>query len=193
MRRPPTILARPDWWTAIFSGILTVTAVWALWYARYQIEENRQESEKQLEQSHKENQIQHLLELVSEFDRDPMAAYRRELAQKRLRKEEDPYEMYRELDFFETVDVLVERDYLNEKDVWNQFRWWVFNLNADDSVKKGIAYEHRNDPNEYAGFLSLVDRLKRIDKEQHGKDSDPTPQDIMEFWREESQVVSAGK
>jgi len=184
MRRPSTILARPDWWTAIFSGILTVTAVCALWYARYQIEETRQESEKQLEQSHKENQIQHLLELVSEFDRDPMAAYRRQLAQKRLRKEEDPYEMYRELDFFETVDVLVERDYLNEKDVWNQFRWWVFNLNADDSVKKGIAYVHRNDPNEYAGFLSLVDRLKRIDKDQHGKDSDPTPQDIMEFWRE---------
>jgi hypothetical protein len=29
----------PDWWTAIFSGILAVTAVAALWYARDQIKE----------------------------------------------------------------------------------------------------------------------------------------------------------
>ena len=27
-------LPTPDWWTAIFSGILAMTAVAALWYAR---------------------------------------------------------------------------------------------------------------------------------------------------------------
>ena len=30
-------LPTPDWWTAIFSGILALTAVAALWYARDQI------------------------------------------------------------------------------------------------------------------------------------------------------------
>ena len=187
-------LSQPDWWTTIFSGILAMTAVGALWYARDQINVTRQVAEKQLVQSHKEDQIQHLLAMVSEFDQDPMATYRRELAKKRLKgKPDDPFEMYRELDFFETVDLLVDRGYLNEKDVWNQFRWWVFNLNADDAVQKGIAYEQHNDPNEYAGFVLLVKRLEQIDQEQHGTDSHPGPKVVMDFYREESQVVSGGK
>lgn len=186
-------LSEPDWWTAVFSGILAVTALVALWYARDQINVTRQEAEKQLEQSHKEDQIQHLLAMVSEFDKDPMATYRRELAKKRLKgKPDDPFEMYRELDFFETVDLLVDRGYLNEKNVWNQFRWWVFNLNADGAVQDGIAYEKHNDPNEYAGFESLVKRLQHVDEEQHGTDSHPSPQALMDFYREESKVVSGG-
>ena len=116
----------------LFSGIVAITAVGALMFARVQIKDNRQALERQLEQSHKEDQIEHLLAMVHEFDQDPMATYRRDLAKKRLAgKPDDPYEIYRELDFFETVDVLVDHGYLNDKDVWDQFRWWIFNLNAD--------------------------------------------------------------
>jgi hypothetical protein len=197
--------ARPDWWTAIFSGILAVITVTAVWYARDQIRVTRDEVEDQIthahdenqaqiEETHKEEQIQHLLAMVSEFDQDPMATYRRELAKKRLEgKPDDPFEMYRELDFFETVNLLVDRGYLNEKDVWNQFRWWVFNLNSDDAIQKGIAYEQGKDKNEYAGFISLVKRLQRIDEEQHGTDAHPAPRVVRDFYLEESHVISGGK
>jgi hypothetical protein len=187
-------LAQPDWWTAIFSGVLAVTALGALWYARDQIREARAISETQLAQARHDAQIQHLLELVKAFDEAPMTTYRRDLGKKRLKgKPDDPFEMYRELDFFETVDLLVDRGYLNEQDVWNQFRWWVFNLNADEAVQEGLAYENKRDANAYAGFISLVIRLQRIDEEEHGTDSHPTPQDVTDFYSEESRLASGGK
>ena len=106
----------PDWWTAIFSGILAVTAVAALWYARDQIKETREESEVEIKEARQQAQIQHLLTLVNEFDQEPMATYRRGFAQKRLsHKDDDPIELYRILDFFETVGLLVNRGYLNER------------------------------------------------------------------------------
>jgi hypothetical protein len=142
-------------------------------------------------QAHKEEKIQHLLAMVSEFDRDPMATYRRDLAKQRLKgKQEDPFEIYRELDFFETVGVLVDHDYLDEGDVWNQFRWWVFNLNADDAVQAGLHDEKLRDPLEYAGFEILVKRLQHIEAEKSGKEFKPTTQDVRDFFREEAEVVS---
>jgi len=38
-----------------------------------------------------------------------------------LKGEGDPLELYRVLDFFEIVGLLVSRGYLNEEDVWRQF------------------------------------------------------------------------
>jgi hypothetical protein len=103
-------LPTPDWWTAVFSGILAMTAVGALWYARDQIKETRDESEVQIKESRQQAQIQHLITLVNQFDQEPMATYRRGLAQKRLsNKDSDPDESYRVLDFFETVGLLVNR------------------------------------------------------------------------------------
>jgi hypothetical protein len=186
-------ITQPEWWAAAFTGTLALTAIFALWYARDQVRVTRQEAERQIAESRKEDQIQHLLAMVSEFDKDPMSTYRRELAKKRLKgNPDDPFEMYRELDFFETVDLLVDRGYLNDDDVWNQFRWWVFNLNADEAVQEGLAFERKRDPNEYEGFESLVQRLLLIDKKHNGKDAHPTQQDVMKFYYEESQIVSSG-
>lgn len=191
MRKLLHRFAQPEWWTAIFTGLLAFTTIGTVWYARGLIGETGHDSEVQLAQAHKEEKIQHLLTMVSEFDKDPMATYRRELAKKRLKgKPEDPFEIYRELDFFETVDVLIERGYLDEDDVWNQFRWWVFNLNADSAVRKGLNYEKQKDPHEFAGFDDLVKRLQRIEVEKNGKDANPTPQDVTDFSREEAEVVS---
>src|ERR1700693_722834 len=120
MRKVTQWLARPDWWTAVFSGVLALTAIGALWYARDTIKETRDiagaqlehahsETEAQLKQAHQADQIQHLLELVREFDQEPMATYRKRLAYKRLNtKEDDPLELYRVLDFFETGGRLVD-------------------------------------------------------------------------------------
>ena len=73
--------------------------------------------EAQLKDKREADQVQHLLTLVSEFDQEPMATYRRALAEKRLKGERDPIELYRVLDFFETIGLLVNRGYLNEEDV----------------------------------------------------------------------------
>lgn len=132
MRKLSPHVLGPDWWTAIFSGILAVTAVGALWYARDQIKETREESEFQIKEARQQAKVQHLLELANQFDQEPMATYRRALAQKRLKHEDDdPMELYRLLDFFETVGLLVNRGYLDEEDVWSEFGHWVLSLNAD--------------------------------------------------------------
>lgn len=61
MRKLSLHMPGPDWWTAIFSGILAVTAVGALWYARDQIKETREESEVQIKEARQQAQIQHFL------------------------------------------------------------------------------------------------------------------------------------
>ena len=181
---------KADWLTAIFTGILAVTAVGALWYARDQIRETREESEVQIKEARQQAQIQHLLALVNEFDQEPMATYRRGLAQKRLKgTDSDPMELYRLLDFFETVGVLVNRGYLNEEDVWSEFGHWVLTLNADAEMHANVAYEQKRDPTEYAVYQSLVDRLQRVDAAHHGPASQISKEDVMAFYREELTIV----
>lgn len=108
---------RPEFWTAFFTGVLAgFTAAlagatfYALFYAKAQIEE-----------AHKEAQVQHLLGLVQQYDNEPMVTYRKRLAELRLKGEEEPDDLYNVLDFFETVGRLVDRGYLNESDVWDNF------------------------------------------------------------------------
>jgi hypothetical protein len=193
--------AQPEWWTAIFSGILAVITVTAVWYARVQIRDTREEVEVQLKHAHEENQIQieearkedqvqHLLVLVNEFDQEPMATYRKSLANKRLNtKNDDPLELYRVLDFFETVGRLVDRGYLNEEDVWSEFGYWVLNLNADSDMRANVEYEEKQNPNEYAVYLKLVARLQRIDAARGGNLANLSRNDILAFYREEAEIV----
>src|SRR5258708_23720483 len=83
----------PDFWTAVFTGVLALTAVVALVIGY-----------RQLKEFHAEAQVQHLLALDQKFDQEPMLTYRRVLAEKRLKnEEEDPDELYPLLAFFETV------------------------------------------------------------------------------------------
>ncbi len=190
MRKMSQSFARPDWWNAIFSGILAVTAVGALWYARDQIKETREESEVQIKEARQEAEVQHLLALVNQFDQEPMATYRRALAQKRLKREdEDPMELYRLLDFFETVGLLVNRGYLDEEDVWSEFGHWILTLNADSEMRANVDYEQRRDPTEYAVYLSLVGRLQRVDTAHHGTASRISKEGVMAFYREELTIV----
>jgi hypothetical protein len=189
MTKPKRGLARPDWWTAICTGLLALTTMGALWYAHQQIQESRRSSDVQQTQAKNAEQITHLLDLVKTFDQEPMATYRKSLASKRLNtKEADPFELYRILDFFETVGRLIDRGYLNEDDVWNQFGYWVLHLNADAPMRANVDYEQKQNPNEYATYLGLVARLQRIDAEHGSKLSNLTKDDVTNFYREEAQI-----
>jgi hypothetical protein len=137
-------------------------------------------------QAHEEAQVQHLLLLTREFQQEPMISYRQRLAEKRLRNEEEPPELYVELDFFEMIGLLVNRGYLDESDVWGTFSYSVFNLYADTS---GIIEQYRrDDPNAYTNFISLVGRLQRIETEHHGTIARPRKDQVMDFYREELEI-----
>jgi hypothetical protein len=170
---------RPTWLNVIFSGLLAVTAFGALWYAHAQIRE-----------AHDEAQIQHLVTFVDEFDQEPMATYRKELADKRLHTmEDDPFELYRVLDFFDTIGRLVDRGYLNEEDVWSEFGYWILNVNADSAMRANVDYEQQHNPSEYAEYLSLVGRMQRIDLQHGGYLSHLKPADVTAFYQEELEIV----
>jgi hypothetical protein len=194
MRRRSHYIASPELWTAIFTGLLAITTMGTVWYARGLISETRRDTEMQLAQAHRGEKIQHLLAMVIEFDKDPMATYRRNLAKKRLAgKPNDPFEIDEEVSFFETVDVLIKHGYLDEDDVWNQFRWWVFNLNADAAVQARLDYEKKQHPPGNAGFEDLVKRLQRVERKETGNDFHVTPQDGKEFFTEEAELASGGR
>src|SRR5260370_33469178 len=120
MTEPWYRIPGPACWTAVFTRVLALTAVVAL-VVGY----------RQLKEFHAGGQVQHLLALDQKFDQEPMLTYRRGLADKRLKNEEDPDELYPLLDFFETVGLLVKRGYLDDSDVWNTYSYPVFILNSD--------------------------------------------------------------
>lgn len=166
---------RSEWWTAVFTGTLAVATLFALWYARGQ-----------LMQAHEEAQVQHLLQLAQQFQQEPMISYRQRLAEKRLKNEEEPPELYVELDFFEMIGLLVNRGYLDESDVWTTFSYPVFNLYTDTS---DIIEQYRqDDPNAYTNFISLVRRLQRIETEHHGTIARLRKDQVMDFYREELKI-----
>jgi len=76
---------------------------------------------KQLRQDREEAQVERLLNLVRQFDEEPMVSYRKSYAQKRLQGVTDPSEEYRILEFFETLGLLVDHQSLDEGDVWEDF------------------------------------------------------------------------
>ena len=88
MTEPWHRVSGPDFWTAVFTGVLALAAVVALVVGYLQLRE-----------FHTEAQVQHLLALDQKFDQEPMLTFRRVLAEKRLKNEEDPDELYPVLDF----------------------------------------------------------------------------------------------
>jgi hypothetical protein len=167
----------PEFWTAVFTGVLATSTVIALIVAY-----------RQLEEFHAEAQVQHLLALEQQFDQEPMLTYRRGLAEKRLKNQEDPDELYPVLDFFETIGLLVKRGYLDESDVWNTFAIDVFTLNGDE--RQIIEQQQRKDPTTYAEFSFLLERLTRIEEKNHGMGAHPSKEEIKDYYQQE---LSAGK
>jgi len=166
-----------DAWTAIFTGLVAATAVWALVCARQQLKQFR-ESE----------QVQHLLRFVEQFDAAPLMNTRKSLAEKRLKGVDDPPELENILNFFETIGLLVKRRYLDAYDVWACFSYWMFSVFAD--FRDLIEQEQKEDPTYYADFTALVERLRMIEKAEHGLSDRPSRDDIEEFWRYELDLTT---
>lgn len=162
--------------TAVATVLIAITGVCALIYARWQLTQAR-EAEK----------VKHLIEFIQDFEREPMAQYRKTVAEKRLKGTAYPPEAQKIIDFFETIGLLVHRGYLDEYDVWSSFGYWMFNIYAD--FRDDIEQERRLDKTYYQDSCELLERLREIEQEKGGSDDHPSKDEIQDFWRDEAKTV----
>lgn len=162
---------------ALFTAIIAATGIWALVYASRQLKQAR-ESEK----------MQHLLRFIEQFEHPPMANYRKAVADQRIKGIAYPPEAQEILNFFETIGLLVRRGYLDVDDVWSSFAYWMFNVYGD--FRDDIEQEQRDDESYYQDFCALMELLRKIEKEEGGKDDRPSKEDIIEFWKDELRTMA---
>ena len=163
-------------WTALFTAFITLTGFGALTFASRQIREGKELAK-----------VQHLLELMKQFEQQPFINYRKKLAAERLRGVAEPPELNEVLNFFELIGLLVRRGYLHDEDVWENFGYWVFPLYTDS--KSYIESEQAEDVNSYTNLTDLYRRMKKIEESHQGRTHTPTKADIVVFWQSESDVV----
>jgi hypothetical protein len=115
-----------------------------------------------LKQDHEEAQVERLLNEIHQYEQEPMVTYRKLYATQRLKGVVEPIAEYHILDFFETIGLLVDRGYLDEKDVWENFGYVIFPVYAD--ARDTIAEEQKADPTYYNHFVSLIERMRVLEK-----------------------------
>ena len=163
--------------TAVFTGAIAITGGWALLYAK-----------RQLRQAHESDRVQHLVRFIEQFESEPLANYRKVTAEKRVRGISYPTEAQNILNFFETIGLLVRREYLDVDDVWSSFAYWMFNVYAD--FREDIEQEQRDDPSYYQDFCALIERLRKVEIEEGGRDDHPSKEEILDFWRDEAKLAA---
>ena len=163
-------------WTALFTAFIAFTGFGALIFASRQIKEGRELAK-----------VQHLLDLMKQFEQEPFINYRKKLAAERLRGITDPAELNEVLNFFELIGLLVQRGYLHAEDVWENFGYWVFPLYIDS--KSYLESEQLEDVNSYTNLTELYRTMKEIEEKHQGKTHTPSASDILVFWQSESEVV----
>src|SRR5712692_10195699 len=149
----------------------------------------------QLKESHDQARIQHLVEIVRQFDESPLAEARRSLAKKRIDEKKNavlpldlddpPEEMYTVLNFFEHIALLERRGYLDKDDILDEFGYWMFNFYGD--IRPLVDDEQKTNPATFADFSQLMEDLRALDiRENSGLDSHPSQQEIFNFYSEEA-------
>jgi hypothetical protein len=163
--------------TSIATSVIAVTGVIALVFTM-----------KQLLQARDSDRIKHLLSFVHDFECEPMVSIRRTVAEKRLKGEVFPPEGQKVLDFFETIGLLVRRNYLKVDDVWDCFSYWMFNVYA--SFRDDIEQEQRDDISYYEDFTDLIEQLRKIEARKGCSEDRPSPEEVEDFWQDEVNVTT---
>jgi hypothetical protein len=171
--------------TAIGTIALALVALVSAIYAKLQLEDFRRES-----------RIEHLIALVDQFERDPMATHRRTLGAKRapngqlliLDLYSPPPELHDVMNFFEHMGYLLEGKYLNLEDVSVEFHYWILHVWSD--AKKLIKSEQAENAIYYEFFEKMVTRLLNYDRPRTGTLEIPSEAEIADFYVEESHLPS---
>jgi hypothetical protein len=151
----------------------------------------------QLADFQRESRIKHMIDLVNQFETEPLAKYRRGLAQKRLSSdgvlqpldlENPPPELYDIMNFFEHMGYLLDGNYLNREDVVVEFHYWILRVWAD-AFKLVKQLEQAEDPIYYEFFEKMVNSLQEYDRPRTGKLASPSDSDIQDFYSAEAHLV----
>jgi hypothetical protein len=170
-------------WTAIGTVSLAVIAFFTARYAKGQLEDFRRES-----------RIAHLIALVDQFERDPMATHRRKLGAARapngvllpLDLNNPPPELYDVMNFFEHMGYMLDGGYLNIEDVSVEFRYWILHVWSD--AKRLIKSEQAENAIYYEFFEKMVNRLLKYERPGTGALQLPIEPEIEDFYAEESHL-----
>ena len=175
----------PEFFTALFTGILAVTALIALGFTFVQVRDFRESQ-----------RVERLVGELREFESPDFIALRRALAEKRLDSKdhlrplnvaEVPDEMYQTLNYFEHIAILEHRKYLDDDDVWEEFGYWIRSIYAD--ARPVIEDAEKDDSAMFDHFVRLANRMKQIDQSRHPNVSVAVTQDdIAEFYKGEKTV-----
>jgi hypothetical protein len=146
---------------ALATVTTAITAIVAAVYAACQFDSFR-----------KENRISHLIELVNDFERPPIADARRALARARLSNgtlkkldvEEAPPGLHSLMNFFEHMGFLLRDGYIDIDGVATEFHYWIFRIWAD--AKLVIRYEQEEASIYYECFTRMVERLAAYEREK---------------------------
>jgi len=150
----------------------------------------------QLADFRRESRIKHIIDLVNQFETDPLAKYRRDLAKKRLSPdgslqpfdlENPPAELYDIMNFFEHMGYLLDGNYLNLEDVAVEFHYWILRVWADASEL--VKIDQAEDSIYYEFFEKMVRRLQEYDRPRTGKLASPSTSDIADFYSDEAHLV----
>ena len=173
-----------DGLTALSTLALAVIAFVAALYAKGQLTEFRRES-----------RVKHLIDLVTEFEREPMASLRRKLAAERLDHEgklqkldveNPPYDLHDVMNFFEHIGYLLDGGYLDLAGVSTEFHYWIFRVWAD--AQDVVRYEREETPVYYEYFEKMERKLEDFERQQGREFKQPSSEDVEGFYAEEARL-----
>lgn len=149
---------------------------------------------RQIEEFRNAAQVQHIDELVHRWDCE-MVGVRKALALKRLDPKQQtllpldtdnpPRRDDRYFEFFEHMDLMIDRGYLSKEDVWREFSEVMFPLYAD--ARPYIDREQKDNSSLRGGLSDLMEDMRGKEIEDNGGISNhPSAKEILDFCQGEA-------
>jgi hypothetical protein len=171
--------------TAFGTVVLAVLGIVTALYAKRQLEDFR-----------KESRIKHLIDLVDQFEREPLATHRRNLGLLRapggklqtLDLDNPPPELYDVINFFEHMGYLLGGNYLELEGVFVEFHYWVLHVWTD--ARELVKQERSEDPVYYEHFEKMEQQMENCERERKSNFELPSSTDIEDFYAQEARLTS---
>jgi hypothetical protein len=170
--------------TAIATIALVITGIGAIWFAKRQLENDRESRRVE----NLERQLEAFNSQVIRGRRNSLAIVRIDNTTQKLQHmspEEPPLSLFPVLDFFEHIALLVRRNRIETRDVWHAFGEWIFAIGCD--CRRAIELQQHYDRTYYEDFMWLVDELQNIQRKEAGFARVYSDDDLYEFYLSESE------
>lgn len=175
-------------WVAVGTWVLAI-GTWVLVIVTHRL--GRRQIDGQLSVAREQLRVQFYLELRKQFD-GPLRNERKLLAQQLKAGATHDEINERVLDFFEDLGMLVLRDYIDRKMVWDTFSyyakgWW-------SACKDYITAERADkggDPTLFSDFGDLVEMIYAYEMKKRGKtraELEPSPLELQRFLDDEARL-----